>query len=309
VVNPDDVDFSRHANELRHKLGRVGVWWSLPMTGPASDARDVAAEIEQLGYTALWYGESATTKDTFVQAAILLAATSELKVATGIANVWSRAAATAVAGAAALGEAFDDRFLLGLGISHAPHVSLIGGHYGRPLTTVRHYLDAMDEAPYPGARPAGGVRRVLAALRPGMVRLASERAAGAHPYFVSVEHTARTREILGPQPLLAPEQAFVLETDPVRARALSRGHMAHYLEMPNYVNHLRELGYHDEDIAAGGSDRLVDAIVAWGDVDAVATRVQAHLDAGADHVSLQPLGDFATGTAALRVAAPTLTAL
>ncbi len=306
MPDPDDLDFARHADELRAKLGRVSVWWSGPMIGPAQEARDAAAEIEQLGYSALWYGEAALTKDAFAAAGILLSATSTLQIATGVANIWSRAAPTMVAGAAALGEAFDDRLVLGIGVSHAPLVAMFGQEYNKPLTAMRTYLDAMDEAPYIGARPAGGVRRLLAALRPKMLRLSAERSAGAHPYFVPVEHTAQAREILGPQPLLAPEQAFVLEIDVERARAVAREHLGPYLGMPNYTNNLRDLGYGDEDFADGGSNRLADAIVVWGDADAIAGRVQAHLDAGADHVGLQPLGDAPTARAALRAIAPTV---
>lgn len=279
------------------------------MSGPAQGARDAAAEVEQLGYPALWYGETALGKDAFANAGILLSATSTVHVATGIANIWSRAAATMVAGAAALGEAYEDRFVLGIGVSHAPLVAMVGQEYDKPLTAMRAYLDAMDDAPYMGARPAGGVRRLLAALGPKMLGLSGERGAGAHPYFVPVEHTTRAREILGPQPLLAPEQAFVLESDPERARAVARGHLAPYLGMPNYTNNLRDHGYSDQDFAEGGSDRLAGAIVAWGDADAIAARVQAHLDAGADHVALQPLGDAPTARAALRAIAPTVLAL
>jgi hypothetical protein len=147
---------------------------------------------------------------------------------------------------------------------------------------MRTYLDAMDDAPYMAARPAGGVRRLLAALKPKMLGLAAEPSAGAHPYFVPVEHTANAREIVGPGPLLAPEQAFVVETDAERARALAREHLGPYLGMANYTNNLRDLGYGDEDFADGGSDRLADAIVAWGDAEAIAARVQAHMDAGAE---------------------------
>jgi probable F420-dependent oxidoreductase len=285
-----DLDFARHADELRARLGPVGVWWSEPGAGPASVEREIVAEVEQLGYRSYWFGETPLRKDAFAHAGILLAATSSLIVATGIANLYSRDAATALAGAAALGEAFDDRFLLGLGVSHAPLVSMFGSQsYAKPLSTMRTYLDQMDAAPYAAPRPPGGVRRVLAALRPKMLGLARDRSAGAHPYLVPPEHTARAREALGAQPWLAPEQGFVLETDAATARGLARQHLGPYLALPNYVNNLREMGFDDADFADGGSDRLADAIVAWGDEDAVAARVQAHLDAGADHVCVQPL--------------------
>jgi len=309
MPHAEDLDFARHADELRARLGRVSVWWTIPVRGPAAGARDAAAAVEQLGFSALWYGESPRSKDTFAAAATLLAATSTLHIATGISNIWSRAAATMYAGAAALSEAFDERLVLGLGVSHAPLVRLVGEDYRKPVTVMRDYLDQMDDAPYEGARPAGGVRRTLAALRPRMLALAAQRSAGVCPYFVPVEHSARARETLGAQPWLAPEQAFVLEADADRARARAREHMATYLQLDNYVNNLRTLGYGDDDFADGGSDRLADAIVAWGDADAIAARVQAHLDAGADHVGLHPLGDDATALAALQAVAPTVLAL
>lgn len=311
---PHDADreFTRHATELRAKLGTVGVWWSAPGTGPADGERAVAREIEALGYGTFWFGEAPMSKDIFAHAAIVLAATSSLTVASGIANMYSREGATAVSGAAALGEAFDDRFVLGLGVSHPRLAAAIGQDYRKPLPAMRAYLDAMDDAPYLGARPAGGVRRVLAALRPRMLELARDRAAGAHPYFVPVEHTQAARETLGSDPVLAPEQAFLLETDPGAARAAARAHTTSYLAMPNYTNNLLDFGFTAADFEDGGSDRLVDAIVAWGDVDAVTARVQAHLDAGADHVAIQPLsaaGTTEAGLAALRAVAPALTAL
>jgi probable F420-dependent oxidoreductase len=288
-------EHARHAEALRERLGPVGVWITSIGVAPAADERRAAAEIERLGFGALWFGEAPRTKEAMAHAALLLGATERLAVATGIANIYARDAIAALAGAAALGDAFDDRFLLGLGVSHAPAVKARGHEYGKPLSAMREYLDAMDDAPYEGPRPDGGVPRVLAALRPRMLELARDRSAGAHPYFVPVEHTARARAALGDGPLLAPEQAFVLETDAARARAAGREHTRYYLRLPNYVNNLRDLGFGDEDFEGDGSDRLVDAIVAWGDVDAVAERVRAHHDAGADHVCLQPLAPSVDG--------------
>jgi probable F420-dependent oxidoreductase len=166
----------------------------------------------------------------------------------------------------------------------------LGETYERPLTKMRGYLDAMDQAPFMADKPSAEPTRVLAALGPKMLGLAAERAAGAHPYFVPVEHTAMARDTLGPGPLLCVEQAAVLQTDPEPARAAARAHMAIYLTLPNYTNNLRRLGFGDDDLGGGGSDRLVDALVAWGDVDAVAERVRAHQTAGADHVCIQVLG-------------------
>jgi probable F420-dependent oxidoreductase len=211
-------------------------------------------------------------------------------VATGIASLHARTALTMNAGWRTISEAFPGRFCLGIGVSHAPMVTgMHGGTYAKPLSTMAAYLDAMDSALFMAAQPPEPPTRVLAALGPKMLRLAAERAAGAHPYFVPPEHTVRAREVLGAGPLLAPEQAAVLETDPETARTIARGHMKLYLGLENYTNNLRRLGYTDEDFADGGSDRLVDAIVAWGDEQAIADRVKAHHDAGADHVCVQVL--------------------
>jgi probable F420-dependent oxidoreductase len=172
---------------------------------------------------------------------------------------------------------------------------------------MRAYLDAMDAADYRGPKPPEPVPRVLAALRPRMLELARERAAGAHPYLVPVAHTARARALLGEGPLLAPEQTVVLETDPEKARTTARAFMRTYLRLPNYVENLRELGYGDDDFADGGSDRLVDAVVAWGDEEAIAARVRAHHDVGADHVAIQPLApDVPAAVADLTTLAPVL---
>jgi probable F420-dependent oxidoreductase len=256
---------------------------------PAGEAREAAAEIDGLGYGALWVGESHSGKESFSHIGVLLAATRRIVVASGIANIWVRDATAMNAAANTLAEAYPGRFLLGLGVSHPPQIEHRGHEYRRPVAAMRSYLDAMEAAGYEGPGPPERVLRVLAALRRPMLELAREKADGAHPYFVPVEHTVRAREILGAGPLLAPEQAVLLETDPALARARAREHMAWYLTLPNYVENLRWLGYEDADFAGGGSDRLVDAIVAWGDEAAIQARVRAHLDAGADHVGIQPL--------------------
>ncbi|ARH93327.1 MULTISPECIES: LLM class F420-dependent oxidoreductase [Streptomyces] len=293
---------------LASRIGRIGVWHGGLGRIPAATARRVAAEIEQLGYGALWFGEGPGTKEAFSHAGLLLAATERITVATGIANIWGRDAAAANGATHTLAEAYDGRFLLGLGASHAPIVNLRGHTYAKPLAAMRDYLDGMDAAPYEGPVTEPPPARVLAALGPKMLELARDRAAGAHPYLVPTDHTARAREILGDGPLLAPEQAVVLETDPAKARAVARAHTRFYLELPNYVGNLRRFGFDDDDFTGGGSDRLVDALVAWGDVDAVRRRVQEHLDAGADHVALQPLAaDGGPGLDQLRALAPALT--
>jgi probable F420-dependent oxidoreductase len=293
--------------ELRDRIRRVGVWLGPIGLAPAQQERAAVARVEELGYGAAWFGEAATNREAMSHAAILLGATEGLPVATGIASIWARDATAAISGANTLNEAFDERFLLGLGVSHAPAVQSRGHEYSKPLTAMRTYLDAIERSTYTAPRPEHPSPLVLAALRPKMLELARDRTAGAHPYFVPPAHTARAREILGPRPLLAPEQVVVLEPDPTRAREIGRRHMAVYLTLPNYVDNLRTLGYDDADFDGGGSDRLVDAIVAWGDEEAIAARVREHLDAGADHVAIQSYaGDPSASLAQLERLAPAL---
>lgn len=269
------------------ELGRLGVWAGGPWLERArgAEAARAAAALEQLGYAAIWRsgGFEPSLSAAF---AGLLAATRRLVVASGIVSIWHTAPAAAAAGAAALEQAHPGRFLLGLGVSHAHLVERTGQRYEHPCRRMGAYLDALDRDP----RPVPSDRRVLAALGPRMLRLAGRRALGAHPYFVPVEHTRRARVVLGPGPLLAPEQAAVLETDPALARQIARTHASVYLAAPNYVRNLRRLGVDAADLASGGSDALVDRLVAWGSAEAVAARVRAHLDAGADHVCVQLLG-------------------
>ncbi len=270
------------------EIGRLGVWtWPGGMSGP--QAAEFARELEEWGYTALWLPE-AIGPDPFALIAYLAGRTEKLVLATGIANVYARDALTMRSLQQTLGALAEDRFVLGLGVSHAPMVTGLRGHaYGKPVTTMRGYLDAMEKALYRGPEPARNAPIVLAALRPNMLKLAAERTRGAHPYLVPPEHTARAREILGPGAWLCPEQKVLLETDAPNARRIARQHMQMYLALPNYQNNLKWLGYSDRDFAGGGSDRLVDAIVAWGDERAIANRIRAHHDAGADHVCIQPL--------------------
>ena len=276
-------------NASSMEVGPIGIWTAQFDYQPAAKVREAAADLEQLGFGAIWFPES-VGRESLTHAALLLGATSRIVIATGIANIYARDPVTTAAGQNTLAEACPGRFLLGLGVSHIPLVEQIRGHsYGKPLASMRAYLDGMDRAPYRSVLSSVKPVRVLAALGPGMLRLAAERASGAHSYFVPPEHTARAREILGSDRLLAVEQAVVLETDSTRAREIARVHTARYLALPNYVNNLRRLGFGDADMANGGSDRLVDAIVAWGDLSAVTDRVRAHQSAGADHVCVQVL--------------------
>lgn len=270
------------------ELGRLGVWTWLDLL-PARQAAAFVQKVEALGYTTLWLPE-AVGRDPFATIGYLAANTRRLVFATGIANIYARDAMTTNAARRTLGELSDGRFVLGLGVSHAHLVSSLRGHtYGKPVSTMREYLDAMDRALYRAAEADEPPPVVLAALRQRMLRLAAERTRGAHPYFVPPEHTARAREILGRGPWLAPEQKVLLETDPSKARAVARAQMKIYLGLPNYQNNLKWLGFTERDFEGDGSDRLVDAIVAWGDESAIRKRIQAHVDAGADHVCIQPL--------------------
>lgn len=277
----------QQADAVRDRIGRVGVWLGPIAQAPVKEEQAAVAELDKLGFGAAWFGEAPTNREALSHAALLLGASDRIVIATGIASIWARDAAAAINGANTLNEAYPDRFLLGLGVSHAPAVDFRGHRYERPLSAMRRYLEAIEAQPYDAPPPRRPSPIVIAALRRRMLDLARERTAGAHPYFVPPSHTARAREILGAGPLLAPEQAVVLESDPARARELGRRHMRVYLTLPNYVNNLRALGYGDSDFADGGSDTLVDAIVAWGDEAAIARRVREHLDAGADHVAVQ----------------------
>ena len=256
-------------------LGKFGVW-SIALRTDNAQTRDQAAELEALGYGALWL-PGGIGGAILADCGHILGATERVAVATGILNVWRHDATQVAAESLALGE----RFLLGIGISHAP---LIGEAYKSPVAVLTRYLDDLDAAGHPADR------RIVAALGPKMLKLARDRAAGTHPYWVPVEHTAAARAAMGPGKLVAPEVTVALESDPATARALARQFMSIYLGLPNYTNNVLRFGFTPEDLADGGSDRLVDAIVAWGDEAAIAERIRQHHAAGADHVCLQVLG-------------------
>ena len=282
-------------------IGKVGVWWSGTWRVEDDSSVDVAAELEDLGYSALWLS-GGFDPGLATRFGRLLAATTHTVVASGIVSIWAASPDKVSPAVAELDVRYPGRFLLGLGASHAPLVQ----DYTRPYAHMVSYLDALDTAGPAVAQD----RRVLAALGPRMLRLAGERAAGAHPYFVPVEHTARAREVLGKGPLLAPEVTVVLERDPAKARQLARTFTTGYLTLPNYTNNLRTLGFGDADLAGGGSDRLVDAVVCWGDVETVVAQVHGRLEAGADHVCVQVLsGRESFPLAEYRELAPTLLAV
>jgi probable F420-dependent oxidoreductase len=269
-------------------LKRIGIWTGAFEQQPAGKVKAAVAELEQLGYGAVWFSEG-FGRESLTQAGLLLSASSHIVVSTGITNIYGRDPVTAAAAQKTLSEAYPERFVLGLGVSHIPLVEqLRGTTYEKPVAKMSSYLDAMDKAPYGSVAPAK-TYRVLAALGPKMLELAARRSDGAHTYNVTPEHTKSARQILGKDPLLCVEQAAVLESDPVKARKIARAFLALYLTLPNYTNNFLRFGFTQEDCKGEGSDRLIDAIVAWGDVDAIRSRVHAHLAVGADHVCIQVL--------------------
>ncbi|MET9575502.1 LLM class F420-dependent oxidoreductase [Streptomyces massasporeus] len=263
---------------LKETVGRYGIW-SVGLRSENPDRRgelaEAAAELEELGYGAVWLGGNSSAAN----AAPLIEATSKLTVGTSIQSIWQHEPDAAATAFAELESAHPGRFLLGLGVSHAKRVE----QYARPYSALVEHLDGLDAAGVPADR------RLLAALGPKSLRLARDRAAGSIPYLVTPEHTAHAREILGEAPLLAPELGVVPETDPDRARALAREFLELYLPLPNYTNNFLRHGFTEDDLLDGGSDRLVDALFAWGDDAAIRAKIDAFFEAGADHVALQVL--------------------
>ncbi len=286
---------------------RVGVWWTSDLWS-INDVVARAREIERLGYASLFYGE-AGGKESFTQAAALLGGTEQLAVGTGIANIHARSAPASESGTRTLGALHPGRFVLGLGVSHAPLVEhSYAGSYSRPLNTMREYLRAMDAVPAtiePGEpRPA----RLLAALGPKMIELSGTAGDGAHPYLVTPEQTARTRELLGSDKWVISEQAVALTTDRETGLRRAHQHLHMYSQLPNYQNSWLRQGFDESDLVVGGSDKLAEHMVAMGDAETIAAHVTRHLDAGADHVVVQVLGDdpAADPLPALRELAPAL---
>lgn len=272
-------------------LGRVGLWAFDFDLQPMKTAQNAVARIEEMGFGTVWVPE-AVGREPFASTSLLLSATQDLILATGIASLHARTAMTMQAGWKTVTEAFPERFVLGIGVSHQPMVEGVHGHsYDKPYSTMVQYLNAMDRGRFFAAQPSTQPRRMLAALGPKMLKLAADRTMGAHPYFVPVEHTAIARQALGADAMLAPETAVVFETDPAKARDIARQHMKTYLGLPNYTNNLKRLGWTQADID-GPTDALVDAIVGWGSTEQVVARIKAHFDAGANHVCVQVL----TGT-------------
>ena len=269
-------------------LSKLGVWFFTDaMAAPI--AADTAKRIEDLGFSALWIPET-VGRNPFVHAAWLLANTSSLIIATGIANIYHREPGVTLAAQNTLAEQSDNRFLLGLGVSHKPLVEgLRGLTYGPPVATMRDYLDKMAASPYTGPPPKDKPPTVIAALGPKMLELSSEKCDGAHPYFTSPSHTKMARDVMGPDRLLCVEQKVIFETDPAKARDIARKAAQTYQGLPNYRNNWLRMGLGEADIDGDGSDTFIDATFAWGEIDAIKNRLQEHYDAGASHVCVQPI--------------------
>lgn len=268
----------------------TGIWSGQLRYGDQAQAAALATELDELGYSALWVPD--VGGDVFSAVGNLMGATKNAVIATGILNLWMHTADETAAQHKALTADHGDRFLVGIGVSHQPLIDHVNepGTYQKPLGQMRSYLDGLDGAEVPLAQGD----RALAALGPKMLELARSRTAGVHPYLVTPEHSRIAREAVGPDALVGTEQGVVLDTNPTSARAAARLHLKTYLGLPNYANNWKRLGFTDADIADGGSDRLVDALVVWGDEATIAARVQEHRDAGASHVCIQVLTDDPT---------------
>lgn len=281
-------------------LGRVGVWSGRLQRRSTAQARDLAAEWDELGFGALWVPESPAGKDVLAFATILLGAAPRIMLATGIANIWVRDPVAMASARRTIGDAYPGRFVLGVGISHKSTAVMRGHHYAKPLDTMRRYLTAMNEAPFDGHAPVSDPPTVVAALGPKMIAAAGDLADGIHPFLTSPEHTAGARAIVGNGKIIAVEQGVILSADPASARQAARANLSRYLQWPNYRNHFLRSGYDEADLAEGGSDRLIEATYAMGDVADIKGRVDEHLAAGADHVAVQIIDGGLDEAAALR---------
>jgi probable F420-dependent oxidoreductase len=283
------------------QLGRLGAWYAMDKLGGPKEIRDFVTTVERLGYDTLWYPESRGFESLSV-AGFMLANTTKLNVGSSIASIYARDAYTARRGMLSLHQLYGERFILGLGVSHPPMVEGIRGHrYEKPIPAMRGYLDALNQDAGSDQWPVA-----IAALGPLMLKLAREKTRGALPYNTNPEHTAEAAKILGPDRWLAVEQKVTLETDPAKARALGRKELARYMTLDNYRNNFLRIGFTEADLANGGSDRFIDAMVLWGTAEQVKAGLRAHLAAGANHVAIQPVhadGDSTARDAILRALA------
>jgi probable F420-dependent oxidoreductase len=270
--------------------GEIGIWSRDLNSMAAPQVREAATEIEELGYAALWFGE-VLGREAFTNASLLLCATSQLMVATGIANIFVRDAWAANAAAKTLAEAYPDRFVLGLGVSHRPLVEMRGHDYHSPLSSMRTYLEDMRQARFEAAQPEHDPPCLLAALGPKMLELSRDLADGANPYLVTPQHTAEARQVLGEGPLLVVEQPVALTAEGEEALRLARSHLSRYLKLPNYRNSWLRQGFKEEDLSGVGSERFAEGMVAWGSEDDIRERVHEHLSTGADQVCVQVVTD------------------
>ncbi|WP_433324329.1 TIGR03620 family F420-dependent LLM class oxidoreductase [Spirillospora sp. CA-294931] len=298
-----------NVDAVRKRLGRIGIGLMTPIA-PAEEWRRAVRRVEAAGFGSVWVNEAIGGREAFAQMGLLLAASERITVASGIANIWARHPASMQGGASVLADAYPGRLVLGLGVSMAAFVERSGQEWERPLAKMTGYLDRMDAAAEQAPRPEVPFPRVLAALGPKMLELARERADGATPAALPVEHTRRAREVLGPDKLLVSMQVALLETEPEKARGIVRQVALTDLPGSPYTRALRGMGYGDADLEDGGSDELTDARFPWGGVDAVTAKIGAHLDAGADHVCVNVVApDLASTVDQLELLAPALLAL
>ena len=271
--------------------GKIGIWTHQLDSVPAKRACEAAQEIEEMGFGTIWIPETAG-RDPFVHSSLLLSATQRIVLATGIASIYSRDALAMASATRTLSEAFANRFLLGVGVSHGPFVEVVRGHtWEKPLEHLRNYLESLKQAPFWAYQPEHEAPVCIGALGPKALKLAAELTWGAHPYNVTPDHTVMARETMGKEAFLAPMVAVILETDSSKARELARKDLSIYLDLPNYRNNLLRTGFTEEDLSAGGSDRLLDALRPWGDLQTISNKIDEHFDAGANHVCIQLVVD------------------
>lgn len=285
-------------------IGTVGVFSGRLQRRPTGEALDLVNEWEALGYGSVWVSESASAKNVLTFSAVLLGGTRQIAVASAIAVIWNRDPTSMMNAGRTLADAHPERFVLGMGVAHRTSAAARGHRYDKPLQAMREYLEEMDSAAYDGHRPEYPAVRVLAALGPKMTKLAAELTDGVHTFLSTPDHTAATRELVGPDALVAVEQAVLVADNEQEARMAARENFERFMRWPNYRRHLLRLGFADDDLTGDASDRVIDAIYAWGDEAAIERRIAEHLAAGADNVSMQaiPVGTVDEAEALRRLA-------